>query len=258
MSRAAVVASSLAVALSSLLAASTARAQSMETRDYRRIDRPMRATPQTFAFELRLGTYQPRIDQEFSGGVGPYEKVFGGDKRFYFGLEVDWQALRIPYLGTLGPGLSWGYVSTSSNAKISSTGADSAETTSLSIMPMTLAAVLRIDVFAREIGIPLVPYGKAGLGFGLWNSSNESGTSVRDGVDGKGHSSGTHFALGGMFLLDTLDPGSALKFDEEVGVNNSYVYFEWMWSDLGTGLIEKNDQMRIGTSSWVTGIALEF
>lgn len=247
------------VGLSALLTTGLAAAQtSVETRDYRRADRPSFASPQNFAFELRFGPYVPEIDEEFPASK-PYERVFGTGKGFHFGFEIDWQALRIPYFGTLGPGVGWSYSRRSANAKLSSSGLDSAESTSLTIMPMHLSAVLRVDVLAREIGIPIVPYGKAGLGMGLWTTATESGTSERDGVLGRGKSFGTHVAGGGMFLLDIIDPASALAFDEEIGVNNSYIFFEWQWANLdGLSFISKDPQMHVGTSNWVLGLALEF
>ncbi len=251
----------LGVVLASLVgAAGEASAQSsVSRRDYRRLDRHLPESPQRFAFELRLGPYQPRVDEEFSNGKTPYKDIYGSGKNFYIGFEVDWQALRIPYLGTLGPGFAWGYSSRSAKAKLSGTTNDSAENTSLTIMPMYLAAVLRVDVLARELSIPLVPYAKAGLGLGLWSTSTESGVSTRDGVEGRGRSWGTHLALGGMFQLDFLEPNASLTFDDELGVNNSYLYFEYVWSDLGTmTLFEDKNQMRVGTKSWVAGLAFEF
>lgn len=245
--------------LAIFLLAPAARAQSsFDSHDYRRLDRPVPESPQNFAFELRFGPYMPQIDDEFQGKK-PFEQVFGTGKGFYFGVELDWQALRIPYFGTLGPGFSWGYTSRSANAKLSGTDIESAEETSLSIMPMYAVGVLRVDVLPRHLGVPLVPYGKAGLGLGLWSASNESGTSERDGVLGRGRSWGTHAALGGMFLLDILEPTVALAFDNDVGVNNSYLYFEWTWRDLnGLSFIENSPQMRVGTSGWSAGLALEF
>jgi hypothetical protein len=242
------------------LASSSSRADTaLEIRDYRRLDRTLPESKQNFAFELRLGPYHPRVDEGFSGGQKPYETAFGTGNSFFIGLEVDWQALRIPYVGTLGPGFGWGYTSRSSNAKISGTNIDSAEQTKLSIMPMYLAGVLRIDYPARETGIPLVPYGKLGLGMGLWSASNDEGVSERDGVTGRGRSWGTTAALGGMFLLDIFERSTALGFDEEVGVNNSYVFFEWQWLDLGTlTTFENRPQMHVGNKGWVAGVALEF
>jgi hypothetical protein len=253
-------AAALGVVGLSLFGSSLALAQpAMEARDWRRRDRQTYQSPQRFAFELRFGPYTPEVDEPFAT-PGPMERVFGNRKGFYIGAEVDWQALRIPYFGTIGPGLGWGYTSRSANAKVSGTTDDSDAETSLTIMPMYLDAVLRIDVLARDVGIPLVPYGKLGLGFGMWSSSTDQGPSRRDGVLGRGRSWGTHMALGGMFLLDILDPSAALGFDEEVGVNNSYIFFEWQWANLDgqVKLIESGPQMHVGTSNWVIGLALEF
>jgi hypothetical protein len=67
-----------------------------------------RSTPaessQDMAVEIRFGKYIPDIDGEFEVAK-PYERVFGTKSRYAIGFEVDWQALRIPYLGTFGPGL---------------------------------------------------------------------------------------------------------------------------------------------------------
>jgi hypothetical protein len=244
------------VALGGLLPTSVSA--QVDTRDYRRADRKLPESPQRFAFELRMGPYVPRIDEEFQGKT-PFKDTFGSGKGFHIGAEVDWQALRIPYFGSLGPGFSWAYTSRSAKAKISGSGQESAEETKLSILPMSLVGVLRVDALTRELGVPLVPYGKAGLGLGLWSISTEQGVVTRDGVRGRGRSWGTHLALGGMLHLDFLEPGTALAFDDEMGVNNSYLFFEWMWSDLGSSsLLENKPQMRVGTSGWVLGLALEF
>lgn len=217
-------------------------------------------SPQTMALELRFGPYRPKIDDEFGGTPGPYERVFGDSARLYFGLELDWQALRIPYLGTLGPGFSWGYTRMKSKAKLTGTNADSAEDTSLWIMPMYVVGVLRVDVLARETRVPLVPYMKLGAGYAWWRASDGSGRSDYGSgdnvVEGKGHSYGLHFAPGIMLQLDPFDGHAAKQLDNSVGVNHSYVYLEWMYSKLdGFG---SGGQMQVGTSTWVTGIALEF
>jgi hypothetical protein len=230
--------------------------------DWRRPGRHWPQSPQNFAFELRFGSYLPQIDSDSRLHAKPYETVFGGDRAIYFGLEIDWQALRIPYFGTLGPGFGWGYVHKTATAVFApdsaTPGLPSGEETHLTIMPMYLAAVLRVDVLAREVQIPIVPYVKGGFGYGLWSATNDLGVSrSKDGTLGHGHTTGTHFALGGMLLLDPLDPSAALGFDEELGVNHSYVFFEWQMPSLN-GQFSSAPQMHIGTSSWVLGLALEF
>jgi hypothetical protein len=224
---------------------------------WKRHDRPMYESPQRFAVELRFGPYRPNIDDDFPG-TRPFESVFGNGKGFHYGLEVDWQAFRIPYVGTLGPGLSWARTTRSANARVTGTTDQSSESTSLAIMPMSLVAVLRADVFSRSFGIPLVPYAKAGLGFGLWSTGTDQGTSTRDGVAGKGRTWGTHAAIGGMLLLDFFDRASAREIDDSIGVNHSYVFFEYMRANLDGSILETSKpQLNIGTTTWVIGLAME-
>lgn len=249
--------------------AASAMDPALETQDYRRTDRRVPETPQHFAFELRFGPYKPDVDSEFSNGKTPYASTFGNGKGFHFGVEFDWQALRIPHFGTLGPGFGWGYSRRSAVATVAEgpkAGQDSGQSTYLTIMPMYADLVLRIDVLARDFEVPLVPYGKFGMGLGLWSSSTDNGISYANNPStgeervARGRSWGTHAALGGMFLLDILDRTAALGFDSELGVNNSYVFFEWQWSKLDGSFspFEGGKQMHVGTSGWVLGLALEF
>lgn len=216
-------------------------------------------SPQQFALEFRGTMYRPAIDDAFPAGSKPYEAVFGNDRRFCIGLEFDWQAFRIPWVGTIGPGFGWSYTAMSALAKTQQfpavTGApliDSAESTSLKIMPMYVAAVLRVDVLARETPIPLVPYGKLGLGYGLFWTGRDAGDTRT------GHTWGKHYAIGGMLQLDWLDRQASMQLDNEMGINNTYLFAEWMVADLD-GFADSSDRshLRIGTSSWVFGLAFE-
>jgi hypothetical protein len=252
----------LAVAASGsvLLFASLASAQQEAAREYTYSfrDRRPAESPQSVAIELRVGRYVPNVDSEFSGaGPGPYQQMFGDSNRYSIGFEVDYQALRIPFLGTLGPGFGFGYTKVTANSFVtpSVTRRSDGEETALTILPMYLVAVLRADVFARETPVPLVPYAKLGLGFAPWTISNGGGTSSVDGSVGRGISYGPQFALGGMFLLDSIDATSAKEMDVNAGVNNSYVFVEWYVSSLnGFG---SGNQLQVGTNTWVLGLALE-
>ncbi len=210
-------------------------------------------SPQYAAFELRFGPYRPEVDSEF-GGAKPFGDTFGNDKRYLIGLEVDWQALRVPHFGSVGPGIGWGYTRFKADALLADgSGNRSAQATTLNIMPMYLVGVVRVDVLARETFVPLVPYAKLGLGYALWWSSDGEGTAHGDdGTPGRGSSYGAQWALGGMLLLDVLDRSSAVEMDTTTGVNNSYFFLEWYRSQLGT-----SDQMKVGTSTWMLGLALE-
>jgi len=210
-------------------------------------------SPQRFAFELRFGPYRPNIDEGFGNSSRqPYSYVFGDDKRILFGLEFDWQVFRIPMLGTIGPGFGIGYTNMSAQARIQATGEFAAEETSLTILPMYGVGVLRIDTLARETAIPLVAYGKAGVGLGFFKTGNDLETQA------KGHTWGTHYAVGAMFLLDSLDTHSAQQLDNEMGINNTYIYLEWMMSRLdGFGRGKDASVMNIGADTWVLGLAFE-
>lgn len=211
-----------------------------------------RESDQNVAVEVRFGPYLPNVDDEFDGAT-PFEDTFGDKNRYLVGLEVDWQALRIPKFGTLGPGIGWGYTTMSAKAfRLDGSRAD--ESTSLTLMPMYVVGVLRVDVLARETPVPLVPYAKAGVGYALWWANNADGTSSVGGERGRSASYGVQYALGGMLLLDFFDRDSAIQMDAATGINNSYFFIEWYRSFLdGFG----GDQMQVGTNTWMLGLAFE-
>jgi hypothetical protein len=214
-------------------------------------------SPQNFAFELRFSPYKPNIDDEPGlGGKTPYRDTFGDAFRVLPALEFDWQALRIPHLGTLGLGVSVGYTSMSAKAKLTGSGTDSAEDTTLEVFPMYAVAVLRADVLARDFRVPLVPYAKAGIGYAPWRAYGPNGTARTDaGAVGKGQSFGLHLAAGLALQLDVFDRASARALDEAVGINHSYLYAEYFVANLnnfgGTAL-------RVGTNAFAFGLAFEF
>lgn len=216
-------------------------------------------SPQNFAFELRFGDYLPNVDDEFGGGPGPFQETFGNDFKFYVGGEFDWQALRIPKLGTFGPGIGLGYTRSKGKALVPGSTEKSSQGTALRILPLYAVAVLRVDVFARDTPVPLVPYVKGGVGYALWWVKSGGRGAKAEGADGnvagKDTSWGYQFALGGMLLLDALDPEAAREMDANTGVNNAYFFAEWYFADLdGFG---SGGQMQVGTSTWMLGLALE-
>ena len=212
-------------------------------------------SPQNGLVEARFGPYTPRVDHGLSGT--PFKDTFGTTKRYMFGLEADWQVVRIPHLGTLGPGLGWGYTRATGFARLTAQpGTLSGEQTALSVMPFYLVGVLRADVLMRDFGVPLVPYAKLGLGYALWWASDGGTTSRQNGVLGKGISYGPQYALGGMFLLDVLDQQTARDADNSLGINNSYFFAEWYGSELDA--FGSKNRMNVGANTWVLGLAVEF
>ncbi len=221
-------------------------------RDQDKDAEPKWVEPSHFHIELRFGPYSPNVDDE-PGAGGAYAKYFGTDPNFYFGLEADWLPLYIPYVGSLGPGFGWGVTVASGQAKVQGTNTDAASDTSLTIFPMYLVGVFRADGILRELHIPIVPYIKGGVGFGLWSASgpNENGSARDPG----GTSVGVHFALGGAIALNAFDRASAKAMYEATGIRYANLFGEWMLNDLGGG---SDDQLLVGTSTVVLGIALDF
>ncbi len=210
-------------------------------------------SPQNFALELRFSPYLPSVDDEPGLAGRPFERAFGDSPRLSFQLEFDWQFFRIPHVGTIGPGLGAGVATFSRDVRTVS-GRESGDETSLTIYPFWAAAVLRGDVFWRELKVPIVPYGKLGLGMGLWRASGSAGTSKDDaGVAGKGMSFGSHAAIGAALALDFIDYGASRSMDDAIGINNTYLFGEYYWLALGAG-----DALRVGTNTWAAGLAFEF
>jgi hypothetical protein len=249
------VAAALAVAACFTLPTSNARAQGVdEFGAYGGREKAGRSeSPQNAAFEFRFGRYQPEVDSDLGGT--PFHDVFGDKPRFLLGAEVDWQLMRVPHLGSIGPGLGWGLTRFQGKARVTATGELSAADTRIWMMPTYVAAVLRADVFMRDFAIPVVPYAKLGVGYALWWSSDGQKTAMSGDTVGRGASYGLTYALGGMFLLDCLDREDAAMADGLSGINNSYVFAEWFRPQLdGFG---SNKVMNLSSSSWVLGVAIE-
>lgn len=245
------------IVISGIASSSEAQAQEDRAEVFRSSHR-MVESPQHFAAELRFSPFLADVDSDpLLRGQTPFADIFGASKTIMFSGELDWQAVRIPHLGTFGPGASFGYAMFSGNASITGTNQASAETTSLEIYPMYVVGVLRGDALWRELRIPVVPYLKFGVAAALWRASNTVGTSYYEGTAGRGYTLGTQLALGVSFNLNVLDDIAARSFDEDVGVNGTYIFGEWTRADL-TGLGFQSDPLRVGGTYWTMGIAFEF
>ncbi len=210
--------------------------------------------PTHFLFEARFGAYAPRVDEEFGSGLTPYAAFFGTSPKFYFGVELDWLPLRIPYVGSVGIAFGWGRVKSTAKAK-TSTG-DAGSDTSLLINPMYADAVVRFDGLLRRAGVPFVPYVKGGLGIGMWQATGPSGTSAVGTVTGEGTTLGLHLGIGGALALNSFDRRTAMAMRHESGIDHAYLWGEWMLADLdGFGA---KDAMHVGASAGVAGLAIEY
>ncbi len=236
-------------------------------------------SPQNFLVELRGGPWYPDTDAEFNGRATPFGDMFGTADQLLLGAEIDWQFLRVNPIGSLGIGLGAGYTSASAVAPLTQNPMpavaswerpSSGQQTSLQVIPGYAVAVLRIDVLARRTVVPIVPYLKYGVGYAYWWINNgdtlarrslalSPGATASDpdlGQAATGGTFGTHFAAGLMLRLDVFEPTVQRAWDQEMGVNHSYIFAEYVRSDLSG--IGSRPQLRLGTETWNVGLAMEF
>lgn len=217
-------------------------------------------SPRRFFLELKFSPYRPAIDKEFSG-VTPFKDVFG-DGLFLMsqiGFEYEiWNKV-----GIVAVGANVGYSRITGKGLNPVTDEESTDSTAINVMPLTIQMVYRFDYLAQRFNVPLVPHVKAGFDYWIWWIENGVGdiaevpgskpNSVRQGYGGTW---GGHVTLGIAFLLDFLAPSMAQTFDVDVGVNNSYIFFEYTWNwinNFGVG-----NSMDLSDGLFVGGLAFEF
>lgn len=242
-------------ALGVLATAEPAYAIDEALRDHRSEGHAVYRSKQHGAVELRFGPYRPDIDSEFGGAATPFEDIYGPGETGMFGIEGDWQALRIPHFGTFGPGVQFSFATFSAFSLLESDPTQrSAQPTNMWFLPMSLLAVLRVDVLDKEFHVPLVPYVKFGGTMTLWEATNGIGASVVGDVAGQGISTGLTGAAGLMISLNPIAPQAAIDMDNSTGVNSAYLFGEWVVSR-----VSSFDQgLETGDSTWQVGVTLEF
>ncbi len=197
-------------------------------------------SPEWVAWELKVGLYRPDVGNE------AFEDIFGGDRGPLLMTEIDVWLWRIPYVGLIGPGLTFGWAGYSESALDASSGSRVSEDVSFNIFPFALLGILRIDVLARELGVPLVLSGKIGLDVVPWRSSKGGST------EGDGVSLGLRWAAQLAFELDIINPQGARTLDDEWGINHTYLFFELLGSTADTSF-PVGDKL-----AWVAGLGFTF
>jgi hypothetical protein len=227
---------------------------------------------------LKFGPYYPSVDEEFSDAT-PFEDAFGSNPRVLGQLDAEyylWQGH-----GKLGVGVSFGYTNFTGSSQIQGTGGDSGgtdgggggddnggddgssddgvnleEETKFRVFPLGLIASYRWDYLVEELNVPLALKGEAGLDYYLWRVKDGGGdVSEADGQKAAGAIPGYHVAGRLEFLLNAIDPETAAAFDLSWGINRTYLFGEYQFSQVdGFG----GDSLRLGDSTWKIGLAFEF
>lgn len=200
------------------------------------------SSPRNWTFSAEFGVYKlSNIDNEFNNGEDPFESVFGNKYKFHFQVALErllWQGV-----GTVGVEAAFGYWRIKGNG-LYRDGSKSTDSTAFNMMPFKLSAVYRYTDPWDKWNIPLVPFAKFGFDYYVWWITKQgSGTSEFD--DGNGSTSkgyggtfGLHVSYGLQICLDIIDKKLANEFEQDVGVNNTYLYFEgtYAWvNDFNSG-----------------------
>jgi len=211
--------------------------------------------------EFRMGPYRPDVDGGLSNGATPHQTVFGSKSRLLYNLEVDYEILQ--EFGTLAVGGGIGYFRESASAFVGtssglSTGVRSSDETALRLIPFSLLAVYRLDVFAERWSVPLVPYAKIGLNYTFWKVTDGNGdvATLTSGGHGSGGTAGWQATAGLAFQLDALDAASMRELDGDSGLNHMYLFAEYSHVD-ASGLGFSNC-LHVGDTTWSAGLLLEF
>jgi len=247
--------------LSSLLLAAPRPAMAQPLEEEEGVERSY-ASPKRYYFEFKLGPYAPNIDSEFGGLATPYKDLFGDGKNVLFGGELDVELFQ--RFGSLSVGGFLGYykngtqafVDTSSGTSPSGTASRSATETPINLVPMALLAVYRFHVLATRWQVPIVPFAKLGINYTVWWVDSGDGTASYEGKDARGGTFGWQFNAGAALLLDVLEPNAAKTMDVELGINHTYLFFEF--SHIAADGFGSSSALRVGDTTWNGGIAFEF
>ena len=187
---------------------------------------------QWFAFELRIGPYQP-------GKSSAFKNVFGSDRGWMLNGELDVTVLHLPYVGQLNVAGGFGWAKYTATAFGSDNTTREGEKTQIVLFPLHALGVLRIDSLARNTVVPITFAGKLGYEAVRWK------TETGGKSDGKGFNQGLCWGAQAAFELDFFDRGTARRLDEDWGINHTFVMFEY-YESLTEGTGDRNFTIGLG------------
>ena len=215
-------------------------------------------SPKRMMLEIHAGPYAPQIDRAFAD-TSPYHDIFGREEMIMVGAHLDYQLFQEYGSVAIGGGARFGFVD---GQALDSGGSPTGDTTTLYTIPLTLSVTYRFDMPVVYWDIPLVPYVKAGLTATLWWITNGKGEVANaydlEGVGrvAQGSTFGFHAGGGLQIHLDWISESMAAEFDNEVGVNNSYIFFEYAYH--GVNDFGSRTSFDLGDDTFSAGLMFEF
>ncbi len=213
------------------------------------------------AFEIKLGGYYPSNlnDTPDSAGVGDFERFYGNDSVFY--AELGLERYIFQRFGKLGIGLNAGRGSeTGQSLQQDEMGGmtEAPGESTFRVFPLRASLVYKYDYSAIHHGVPFVPVFRVGADYVIWRILGNDGevTTSPDGSEAQGATTGWHASIGLQFMLDYIDPSSAASFDMSWGVNNSYLFAEYMITRIDN--FGSPTAFDLSDNLWLFGLAFEF
>lgn len=176
--------------------------------------------------EVKAGPFMPAIDRPFRvAGIPeadlPYQSVFGATPMLLGELEIDYEVFN--KFGTVTLGLSGGYAERYVRRSVG----QASESIGMRLVPIKIVAQYRFDYLLQKFQVPLVPYVKLAFVGTAWFVSKGKNLENVDGLPGQGVKFGLGGSLGLALNLDFLDPRLSRDFDTTMGVNHTFLFFEY-------------------------------
>ena len=196
------------------------------------------ASPERFNIEFHAGPFSP--------GLQEFQNFFADDKGPMLELELGVIAYKVPDLIDFSLDAGLGYAVFTGQAVERGTQNRIDEETELSLVPLSLLAVARIDALPRKLSVPVILTGKLGYSWIFWSSTKGAVDSGND------ISHGLRWAAQVALDLDTFEPAVARAMDEEWGINHAFLFFE-LWGFKAVG-----DSLKLNDFTWSAGLGFNF
>jgi hypothetical protein len=190
--------------------------------------------------QLRGAAFKPNVDSEKSLTGQPYRDIFGNGRQFMWGGEVGvGLATRLGTFGVTAGAHTW---KVSGRGRLAAGGdVQSADTISLSLIPISVAVVWRLSFLHEKYLIPVIPFARLGYGWVSWNTS-------RDGASQgsvSGWAQGMEYGGGVQVVLDGGDDGASASMLRNYGLRSTSLFADYTvvrWAsttglNLGGGMI---------------------
>lgn len=195
-------------------------------------------SPQNSAASFRFGVASFPNLQNASGVT--FEHIYGEDKKPILMMDYEWQFYQ--GFGKLGLKVGSGLMLASGKGQFATPyqgSYDAMEKYSFYMFPNSIAAIYRLDIFHNQW---IVPFGEIGADYLTFIEVRDDGSDIKFG--GAPH---FHFAVGGSFLLDTLNRDAMVDIDKQYGVNHIWLTAEYRrLESLGSNFDFSDDLINAG------------